>query len=52
MVNTPSAIIRALTKKNTQTTGVVLDLSETTVTADDLGNILARVRGAIEKQWN
>ena len=45
----PSAIIRAITKKNTQTTGVVLDLSSTTVTADDLGNILGRVRGAIEK---
>lgn len=47
--NNPSAIIRAITKKNTQTTGVVLDLSSTTVTVDDLGNILARVRGAIEK---
>ena len=45
----PSAIIRAITKKNTQTTGVVLDLSNTTVTANDLGNILARVKGAIEK---
>ena len=45
----PSAIIRAITKKNTQTTGVVLDLSSTTVTVDDLGNILGRVRGAIEK---
>lgn len=47
--NNPSAIIRAITKKNTQTTGVVLDLSETTVSVDDLGNILARVKGAIEK---
>lgn len=46
--NNPSAIIRAITKKNTQTTGVVLDLSHTTVTADDLGNILPRVKGAIE----
>ncbi|OLA93393.1 MAG: hypothetical protein BHW64_06880 [Candidatus Melainabacteria bacterium LEY3_CP_29_8] len=45
----PSAIIRAITKKNIQTTGVVLDLSSTTVTVDDLGNILGRVRGAIEK---
>lgn len=47
--NNPSAIIRAITKRNTQATGVVLDLSSTTVTADDLGNILARVKGAIEK---
>ena len=46
--NNPFAIIRAITKKNTQTTGVVLDLSHTTVTADDLGNILPRVKGAIE----
>ncbi|MBQ8528096.1 MAG: hypothetical protein IJ429_06435, partial [Lachnospiraceae bacterium] len=45
----PSAIIRAITKKNTQTTGIVLDLSNTTVSIDDLGNILARVVGAIEK---
>ena len=45
----PSSIIRAITKKNTQTVGVVLDLSKTTVTVDDLGNILARVKGAIEK---
>ena len=45
----PSAIIRAITKKNTQTTGVVLDLSSTTVTEEQLGNILARVKGAIEK---
>lgn len=46
----PSAIIRAITKKNTQTVGVVLDLSETTVIVDDLGNILARVKGAIENK--
>ena len=45
----PSAIIRAITKKNTQATGIVLDLSSTTVTKNDLGNILARVKGAIEK---
>ena len=45
----PSAIIRAITKKNTQTIGIVLDLSNTTVTVDDLGNILSRVTGAIEK---
>ncbi|WOO36588.1 hypothetical protein R2R35_22805 [Anaerocolumna sp. AGMB13020] len=45
----PSAIIRAMTKKNTQTTGIVLDLSKTTVTAEDLGNCLSRIKGAIEK---
>lgn len=45
----PSAIIRGITKKNTQTVGVVLDLSSSTVTMNDLGNILVRVKGAIEK---
>ena len=45
----PDAIIRAITKKNTQATGIVLDLSQTTVKEEELGNILARVRGAIEK---
>lgn len=50
VTSNPSAIVRAVTKKNTQTTGIVLDLSSTTVTANDLGNILARVRGAIEKE--
>lgn len=43
-----SAIIRAITKKNTQATGIVLDLSETSVTAEALGNIVARIKGAIE----
>ena len=47
--NNPSAIIRAITKKNTQATGIVLDLSDTTVNISDLGNILARVKRAIEK---
>ncbi len=46
----PSSIISAVAKKNTQTKGVILDLSSTIVTANDLGNILARVRGAIEKR--
>lgn len=45
----PSAIIRAIAKKNTQAKGIVLDLSETSVAESDLGNILARVKGAIEK---
>lgn len=42
-------IIRNMTSKNSQTVGIVLDLSETSVVADDLGNILARITGAIEK---
>lgn len=46
----PDAIISAIAKKNTQTVGRVLDLSNTPVTADDLGNILARVKGAIESR--
>ena len=50
ITNNPSSIIRAITKKNTQTLGVVLDLSNTSVTVDDLGNILARVKGAIESK--
>lgn len=49
VTSNPSAIIRAITKKNTQTVGIVLDLSNTTVMVEDLGNILERVKGAIEK---
>lgn len=49
ITSNPSSIIRAITKKNTQTTGVVLDLFNTTVAIDDLGDILGRVTGAIEK---
>ncbi|GAA3954571.1 hypothetical protein GO495_31455 [Chitinophaga oryziterrae] len=38
-------IITNMRKKNSQTTGIVLDLSQTTVTAEDLGgNVLQRVR--------
>lgn len=33
------------TKKNDQAQGIVLDLSATTVTPGQLGNILARVNG-------
>ncbi|MGG1258285.1 hypothetical protein [Brevibacillus parabrevis] len=40
-----SRIISAIAKKNSQTSGVVLDLSQTTVTAEQLGDVLARVRG-------
>jgi RHS repeat-associated protein len=39
-------IISAVAKKNSQATGVVLDLSQTSVTPAQLGNVLARVRGA------
>jgi len=42
----PNRIISAIAKKNSQARGIVLDLSETTVRPDQLGNILARVRGA------
>ena len=41
-----SRIISAIAKKNSQTTGIVLDLSETTVTQRELGNILERVQRA------
>lgn len=44
-----SAIIRAITKKNKQTSGIVLDLAMTTVTESELGNVLLRVQGAITK---
>lgn len=36
-----------MASKNAQTTGIVLDLSQTTVTAAELSNALARVQGAI-----
>jgi hypothetical protein len=39
-------IISELAKKNRQASGVVLDLSRTSVTDAELGNVLARVRGA------
>lgn len=42
----PDRIISAVAKKNSQAQGVVLDLSKTTVTAEQLGNVMARVRGA------
>jgi len=44
--NNASRIISAIAKKNSQTTGVVLDLSQTTVTAKQLGNVLGRVQGS------
>lgn len=42
----PHRIISAIAKKNTQTEGIVLDLGATPVTVSQLGNVLARVRGA------
>ncbi|WP_379138279.1 RHS repeat-associated core domain-containing protein [Paenibacillus sp. sgz500958] len=45
--NNVSRIISAMASKNSQTTGIVLDLSQTSVTAEQLGNALARVRGSI-----
>jgi filamentous hemagglutinin len=39
-------IISAIAKKNAQAQGIVLDLSQTTVRIQELGDILARVRGA------
>jgi len=42
----PDRIISAIAKKNDQTTGIVLDLSNSSVNPDQLGNILARVNGA------
>lgn len=38
-------IISAIAHKSSQAQGIVLDLSRTSVTAQDLGNILARVQG-------
>jgi filamentous hemagglutinin len=42
----PDWIISAIAKKNAQAEGVVLDLSATSVTRPQLGNILERIRGA------
>ena len=39
-------IISAIASKGSQANGIVLDLSQTTVKLQDLGNILARVQGA------
>nr|WP_256434497.1 RHS repeat-associated core domain-containing protein [Flavobacterium sp. 28A] len=44
--NNPNSIISAIAKKNKQANGIVLDLSKTNVTADQLGNVLKRVQGA------
>jgi len=39
-------IISSIAKKNTQASGIVLDLSNTSVTKEQLGNVLKRVQGA------
>jgi len=43
----PSRIIGAIADKNSQAVGIVLDLSKTSVTTTDLGNVLTRVEGVI-----
>jgi hypothetical protein len=42
----PNRIISAIAKKNAQAEGIVLDLSATSVTLSQPGNVLERVRGA------
>jgi hypothetical protein len=42
----PDRIISAIAKKNSQAEGIVLDLSQTSVTQAQLGDILRRVQGA------
>lgn len=44
--NNPNSIISQMAKKNDQTTGIVLDLSKTNLTKEQLGNITGRVNGA------
>jgi len=46
ITSNPNRIISAIASKNSQTGGVVLDLSQTPVTAEQLGNVLQRVQGA------
>lgn len=41
----PNRIISAIADKNSQTQGIVLDLSNSSVNVADLGNIVARVNG-------
>ncbi len=42
----PDRIISAIAKKNDQATGIVIDLTNTSVTLEQLGDVLARVNGA------
>lgn len=48
--NNVSQIISKMAKKNSQANGIMLDLSKTNVTPDQLSNALARVKGAVESQ--
>ncbi|MEE4160829.1 hypothetical protein V2I75_26430 [Pseudomonas viridiflava] len=43
-------IISAIAKKNTQTEGIVLDLSKSSVTREQLGDVLRRVNGSGAKK--
>lgn len=45
-------IISAIAKKNTQTEGVALDLSKSSVTREQLGDVLRRVNGSGAKNIN
>ncbi|SFA64463.1 MULTISPECIES: hemagglutinin repeat-containing protein [unclassified Pseudomonas] len=45
-------IISAIAKKNTQAEGIVLDLSRSTVTREQLGDVLRRVNGTGAKKIN
>ncbi|WP_432803791.1 CdiA C-terminal domain-containing protein [Cupriavidus pauculus] len=42
----PNRIVSAIASKNTQATDIVLDLTNSSVTPEQLGSILQRVRGA------
>ncbi|MEO5726951.1 MAG: RHS repeat-associated core domain-containing protein [Byssovorax sp.] len=46
MTANPARIISAIAKKNGQAEGIVLDLSASSVTRDQLGNVVTRVHGA------
>ncbi|MBP5100645.1 MULTISPECIES: hypothetical protein [Pseudomonas] len=45
-------IISAIAKKSTQAEGIVLDLSRSTVTREQLGDVLRRVNGSGAKKIN
>ncbi|WP_152998454.1 hypothetical protein [Pseudomonas syringae] len=45
-------IISAIAKKNTQAEGIVLDLSKSSVTREQLGDVLRRVNGSGAKNIN
>ncbi|MGR9117149.1 MAG: CdiA C-terminal domain-containing protein, partial [Gammaproteobacteria bacterium] len=45
ITSNPNRIISAIASKNSQAEGVVLDLSQSSVTVEQLGNVLQRVQG-------